>query len=715
MTSSHLITSSSPSIPPSAAPPNTAISNDPGADSEWADLDSDQDYALPTPISLSSDEDSSIVVLNPTGATITDIPVVTVTPSQQLLQCTESLPILDAVIPCKCRCAGTVADCNNCLCAKDRRAGRGSGCSKDCDAPNCSDKLRIEAEEKVKNSTTTTELRINTRTDSMGRLTDIPDNISVNSLNTETELQQEINRIDIITEEVEQKIAIDTVINQVTNNTENKTDLVENNNNNNNIIQNTIAIASISSSEIHMLLNTSGYNLIENKGQGNCLVLAISQGINNGDDSKHQEIRTTAMAYMSNPDNFEKFTPVFIEDQFNGKGKLPRYIVRVMLSSYSDIMKLIGEPLDSDLSAEAIALTQNIRLKIYTLRRDPVSGEWYIECTFDHNPLITNKERIINIFHHNDHYRLMKEIIPINEPEVNTVEPIPEIPSSPLLVSRLEKKVEELELKVIGLENDNKQFHVLQKAHDLLAKKLLEVENQLKKLTKQPKKSTVDLTQSIPNRTSGTVNPERRQQVPTDGIRVPPVVVTNVPKPPTFASVVGGNGNAGIVNPDVPISTGISPAPIGKNPSTSNQLVLVSKNPFPSSYDNSINGLNAIRSILIDSTIVSRDNINKVKIIRRNEFVTILQFATSEIANQVLLNRKLLTDYTKQGYYIRQDLSYQQRKQIAEKAISNGHGNKTIYNRFTQQQHDEFNRQNGFQQVPYNRHNPNNFGYPPRR
>jgi hypothetical protein len=258
----------------------------------------------------------------------------------------------------------------------------------------------------------------------------------------------------------------------------------------------------------------------------------------------------------------------------------------------------------------------------------------------DYNKLIINKEKIINIFQYQNHYRLMKE------------------------------------LEII----------------------------------------TVNLTQSNTNGKSGNVHPQRRQQVPTDGIRVPPVVVDNVPKPPTFASVVGGNinGNAGIINPDVPISTGISPspAPIGKTPSTSNQLVLVSKTPFPSSYDNSINGLNTIRSILIDSTIVSRDNINKVKIIRRNEFVTILQFSIPELAKQVLLNRKVLNEYSKQDYYIRQDLSYQQRKAIAEKvnANSNGNGNKTIYNRFTQQQHEEFNQQNGFQQVPYSRRNPNGFG-----
>ena len=195
----------------------------------------------------------------------------------------------------------------------------------------------------------------------------------------------------------------------------------------------------------------------------------------------------------------------------------------------------------------------------------------------------------------------------------------------------------------------------------------------------------------------------------------------NIPKPPSYATVVG---NGGITSDSVPSSGAVdpkvnNPTTASKSPSTSKQVVLVSKVPFPPTYDPTIKakGLNSIRSILIDSTLIDRDIMNQVNIIRRNEFITILQFPNEEIAKQVLNKRKLINDYTKQDYYIRQDLSYQQRKEIAEKANGNGNGNKTIHNRFTQQQHDEFNQQNGFQQVPYSRpnSNPNNFGYPPRR
>jgi hypothetical protein len=220
------------------------------------------------------------------------------------------------------------------------------------------------------------------------------------------------------------------------------------------------------------------------------------------------------------------------------------------------------------------------------------------------------------------------------------------------------------------------------------------------------------------NSTSGQIHPQRTDQVPIN--RQPQ---SNIPKPPSYATVVGTSGStstsdtvhstaAGAVDPKVN-----NPTTAAKSPSK--QVVLVSKVPFPPTYDPTIKakGLNSIRSILIDSTLIDRDIINQVNIIRRNEFITILQFPNEEIAKQVLNKRKLINDYTNFDYYIRQDLSYQQRKQIAETSTANSNRYPTIPNRFqsTQQQHEEFNRQNGFQQVQYNRRNPGTVGYAPRR
>ncbi len=524
--------------------------------------------------------------------------------------------------------------------------------------------------------------------------------------------------------------------------------------------------ADISTELITSLFKSLNFKLIDNIGGGECLFAAMSQSIYKN-QNKYKEIRELVFqhiignmeSYLDNEEFYSKF------NNLSGN-KDNRSAIIISALNYISLHSKPKMYADIFL-ARTLAILFKKKIELYKLRQiNPLQKDISIEVSGIYSPSdkCTPQEKdleemeTVRIFHKGLHYMLIIDInadekdynvdidgMPSGSNSIATVAPDPNpnppeanidpVPmdtdinkSSPNLnISELQEENKKLKLQLIDIA---KLVEKQRLDLSLLEKNFNEFKKEIYSQPKNSNKSQVPkngnggtnpiIVDTPSNSTSGQIHPQRTDQVPIN--RHPQ---SNIPKPPSYATVVGTSGStstsdtvhstaAGAVDPKVN-----NPTTAAKSPSTSKQVVLVSKVPFPPTYDPTIKakGLNSIRSILIDSTLIDRDIINQVNIIRRNEFITILQFPNEEIAKQVLNKRKLINDYTNFDYYIRQDLSYQQRKQIAETSTANSNRYPTIPNRFqsTQQQHEEFNRQNGFQQVQYNRRNPGTVGYAPRR
>lgn len=530
--------------------------------------------------------------------------------------------------------------------------------------------------------------------------------------------------------------------------------------------------ADISTELITSLLKSLNFKLIDNIGGGECLFAAMSQA-QYKNQNKCKEIRELVFqhiignmeSYLDNEEFYSNF------NKLSGNKDNRSAIIISALNYISDHLK---PKMYADIFlARTLAILFKKKIELYKLRQiSPLQKDISIEvsgiylpsdnCT----PQDLEEMETVRIFHKGLHYMLIIDInadekdynvdiaidgMPSSSNSIATVAPDPNPPaanidpaavpmdtdinkSSPNLnISELQEENKKLKLQLIDIA---KLVEKQRLDLSLLEKNFNEFKKEIYSQPKNSNKSQVPkngnggtnpiIVDTPSNSTSGQIHPQRTDQVPINRSRQPQSIA-NIPKPPSYATVVGnGTSTGGITSDSVPSTGAVDPkvnnpitASNSKSPSTSKQVVLVSKVPFPPTYDPTIKakGLNSIRSILIDSTLIDRDIINQVNIIRRNEFITILQFPNEEIAKQVLNKRKLINDYTNFDYYIRQDLSYQQRKQIAETSTANSNRYPTIPNRFqsTQQQHEEFNRQNGFQQVQYNRRNPGTVGYAPRR
>ncbi|ODN05896.1 Sodium-coupled monocarboxylate transporter 2 [Orchesella cincta] len=93
--------------------------------------------------------------------------------------------------------------------------------------------------------------------------------------------------------------------------------------------------------ERHLELSDEEFLIIPNGGSGDCMFKAVSQAVNNGDESQHKEIRKQVVEFVIN-EKWEKFSESIEVQHINGNNLLQRQWSKNPKQTYKMYMNLAG-------------------------------------------------------------------------------------------------------------------------------------------------------------------------------------------------------------------------------------------------------------------------------------------------------------------------------------------------------------------------------------
>jgi len=93
--------------------------------------------------------------------------------------------------------------------------------------------------------------------------------------------------------------------------------------------------------ERHLELINDEFLIIPNGGSGDCMFKAVSQAVNNGDESQHKEIRKQVVDFVIN-EKWEKFSESIEVQHINGNNLLQRQWAKNPKQTYKMYMNLAG-------------------------------------------------------------------------------------------------------------------------------------------------------------------------------------------------------------------------------------------------------------------------------------------------------------------------------------------------------------------------------------